>query len=248
MPAKGFNWRPTGVDFFSGYKPPAQVPTAAVISWCIDEYTDFVTQPVIQVNSWQKVRMVKIEWASALFMGLITLMGRLTGADMLVFPELGALSHDIIKRPNGTWANAPLMLVLTPLSTAAAGVLITRHMHFGVLAQLLNLVASLLVIGVTRSPVAPAISAGLLPLVLGIHSWWYPPSITIGTGLLATLSMIQRRLYPRHSTVTARDIVDDVVEKAPSSLGWLPPFLLVVTALCGWPNGAGCASSCFRPW
>ena len=36
--------------------------------------------------------------------------------------------------------------------------------------------------------VAPAISAGLLPLVLGVTSWWYPPGIMFGTVLLALLS------------------------------------------------------------
>ena len=35
---------------------------------------------------------------------------------------------------------------------------------------------------------APAISAGVLPLVMGIGSWWYPPSILLGTCVLALLS------------------------------------------------------------
>src|SRR5271163_4714364 len=41
-----------------------------------------------------------------------------------------------------------------------------------------------------RSPIAPAISAGLLPLTLGVRSLWYPPGIVFGTILLAVLSTI----------------------------------------------------------
>jgi hypothetical protein len=47
-------------------------------------------------------------------MGLIALAARLTGVELLMFPELGALSEDIIKRPYETWASAPFMLVLPP--------------------------------------------------------------------------------------------------------------------------------------
>jgi hypothetical protein len=48
-----------------------------------------------------------------------------------------------------------------------------------------------------RSPIVPAISAGVLPLALGIHDWAYPVSILVGTGGLALLSQWRaRRLAP----------------------------------------------------
>lgn len=180
-------------------------------------------------------------------MGLIAFTAHLSGIGLLLFPELGALSHDILKRPHGTWANAPLMLVLTPLLTAGMGIGITRHMDYGALSVLLDVLASVLVISASRSPIAPAISAGLLPLVLGVHSWWYPPAITFGTGLLALLSVIQRRLYPPPPPPTARDVVDDVMERTPSALGWLSPFVLVVTLLAGLAQWTGLRFILFPP-
>ena len=190
---------------------------------------------------------VRAGLGSALFMGLIALTARLSGVGLLMFPELGALSHDILKRPHGTWASAPLMLVLTPLVTAIMGIAITRHMDYGALSVLLDVLASVLVISASRSPIAPAISAGLLPLVLGVHSWWYPAVITFGTALLAVLSVIQCRLYPPPSRPTARDVVDDVMERTPPALGWLLPFVWVVTLLSGLAQWTGLRFILFPP-
>jgi hypothetical protein len=172
-----------------------------------------------------------VRFGSVIFIGAIALAARLTGFDLLMFPELGALSNDIIRRPHGTWASAPAMLVLTPLVTAIAGVWIANHMAFGALSVMLDVVIALGVIEAIRSPIAPAISAGLLPLVLGVHSWWYPPAITIGTASLAVIGIMQRRHHPQAPAPTIRDKVDDVMEKAASHPLWLLPFLLVIAGL-----------------
>jgi len=54
------------------------------------------------------------EVATAFYIIIIALIAQLTGLSFVLFPELGALSHDILKRPHGTWAKAPLMLVVNP--------------------------------------------------------------------------------------------------------------------------------------
>jgi hypothetical protein len=177
------------------------------------------------------LRTLLVRFSSVIFIGAITLVARLTGFDLMMFPELGALSNDIIRRPYGKWASAPLMLVMTPLVTAIAGVWITNHMTFGVAAVVLNVAIALVVIEAIRSPIAPAISAGLLPLVLGVHSWWYPPAITVGTASLALISIIHRRLHPHTPAPSIRDKVDDVMEEAASNPLWLLPFLLVLVGL-----------------
>ena len=38
-----------------------------------------------------------------------------SGAYYVLFPELAALSHDIFTRPRGSWASAPLLLVIAPV-------------------------------------------------------------------------------------------------------------------------------------
>lgn len=182
------------------------------------------------------------EISTVLYIGLIALVAQASGYFYILFPELGALGHDILKRPGGAWARAPLMLVLTPLATAGVGTLITRHLPYGLLSVLLDVGFSVLAITGLRSPIAPALSAGLLPLTLGIHSLRYPPSLLIGTGILACIALLRARMSaPAAPTVApARDRVDDEVEEAPVTLSWVPFFvvfiILAVVAgeLTGW--------------
>jgi hypothetical protein len=167
-----------------------------------------------------------------LFIACIAEIAHVSGLSYVLFPELGALSHDTLKRPHGTWARAPLMLVLTPLLAGVVGTLVTRSMAFGLVSVLLVVGASILIIRLLRSPIAPALSAGLLPLVLGDASWWYPPSLLVGLGLLAGVSQIWRRIVPRSpDAVSTRDLADDRTEKAPGDYGWAPFFLLFIAAM-----------------
>jgi hypothetical protein len=133
-------------------------------------------------------RRIAAEIISLVYIAIIAAVANATGAFYVLFPELGALSHDVFTRPRGTWANSPLMLAITPVLTGAIGIEVTRTMPYGFASVLLNVIAAIAVVLGLGSPVAPAISAGLLPLVLGVTSWWYPPGIMFGTVLLAVLS------------------------------------------------------------
>jgi len=132
--------------------------------------------------------------ALALFyIGVIATVASLTGAYYVMFPELGALSWDVMEHPRGRWASSPWMLALTPPLTGIVGTIVTRTMPYGVIAVLITVTGCVAIIVALRSPVAPAISAGLLPLVLGVTSWWYPPGILFGCVLLAAISIPWRR-------------------------------------------------------
>lgn len=174
---------------------------------------------------------LRIQFGSVIFISMTALAVRLSGFGLLMFPELGALSDDIIKRPYGKWASAPYMLVLTPLITAVAGVWVTNHLAFGVCSVLLITFASIGVIELVRSPIAPAISAGLLPLVLDVHTWWYPAAITVGTASLAIVSMVRRQFHPHRSPTSMRNTIDNIMEKAPTNPLWLLPFLLLLIGI-----------------
>lgn len=131
--------------------------------------------------------------ATALFITLITALANATGQPYVLFPELGALAWVIVSDPKGPWATSPRLLMVTPLLTALLGVAITRLLPYGPLSLGLDVVGCLLIIRGLRSPIVPAISAGVLPLALGIHAWAYPASILVGTGGLALVSLWRAR-------------------------------------------------------
>src|SRR5277367_6199221 len=110
-----------------------------------------------------------------------------TGAFYILFPELGSLSFETITRPHGRWASAPIHLATTPFLTALVGTVITRMMPYEFASVLLTVGSALAIITLTGSPIVPAISAGLLPLVVGITSWGYPGGILLASLLLVGL-------------------------------------------------------------
>jgi hypothetical protein len=133
-----------------------------------------------------------------IYIGFIATAATVTGAYYMLFPELSALSWDVMERPRGRWAGAPLMLAATPALTGFAGTIVTRSLTYGFISVFLTVLVSLAILRTMRSPIAPAISAGLLPLVLGVTSWWYSPSILFGTSLLAAISFPWKRYAAAH--------------------------------------------------
>jgi len=176
------------------------------------------------------------ELLSIAYLGAISLLSAIPGAGLLFFPELAALAFDGYVRPRGTWASVPRFLAFTPVATAVVGVASTNWLPFGFPSILLTTTLCVFVVQALRSPVAPAISAGLLPLMTGLESWWYPPAILCGTGALA-LSLIgwKRFVKPRTAEIAAdeRERVDDRMEKIPRRWNWIPALLLFVSVMAG---------------
>jgi hypothetical protein len=169
------------------------------------------------------------------YIAIIAEIALATGAFYVLFPELGALSHDVLTRPRGTWANAPLLIAITPALTGVIGIVFTRSLPYGYLSVLLTVGVATAVVLALRSPVAPAISAGLLPLVLGVKSWWYPPAILLGTVLLATFSVPWKKYCttriaaaPAMSDEVKDHILDDLIELPPRGYGWLAVLMAFV--------------------
>lgn len=171
------------------------------------------------------------ELIALIYIALIAEIASATGAFYVLFPELGALAHDVFTRPRGTWARSPLMLAITPFLTAVIGIVFTRALPYGYLSVLLTVGSSVGLIMLLGSPIAPAISAGLLPLVLGVKSWWYPPGVLLGTVLLAALSILWQRLSIAQNwlePITAVDVVDETLEQNPATSWWLIALMLFV--------------------
>ena len=179
---------------------------------------------------------------AVLYIVAIAVAAQYTGWYYLLFPELGAISDDVLTRPWGKWASQPARLLLTPVLGAAFGTLIARELPYHVLPILLIVVVCLLLLAVLKSNIAPVISAGLLPLVLGIRSWVYPASIAIGLVVLVAILLLRRWAYRRKnqgSVKVSTNDVDDVLETPPSTKKWILPFFIFVTVmgLCATASG-----------
>jgi CBS-domain-containing membrane protein len=172
------------------------------------------------------------EGLSLLYIASISAIASFAGVVYILFPELGALSHDVLRRPWGKWASQPLRLVATPTLTAVTGTLITRHLGYHVFSVLLVVCSSMAVIFLLRSAIAPAMSAGALPLILGVKTWLYPPSILLGVTVLVALSAVWRKYCSARYKTSARAShldVDEIIETAPQGRYWLLVFLAFIS-------------------
>ncbi len=171
------------------------------------------------------------ELIALVYIAIIAGTAGATGAFFVMFPELGALSHDVFTRPRGTWAGAPILLAITPVLTGVVGIFFTNLLPYGYVSVLLTVGSAVAILIALDSPIAPAISAGLLPLVLGIRSWWYPPAIMFGTTLLALLSIPWRRFAGSHLATAIRpaaDLLDDAIERPPLGRYWVAALMVFV--------------------
>jgi hypothetical protein len=177
------------------------------------------------------------ELIAGLYIAVIATIAALSGAYYVMFPELGALSHEVLTRPSGRWARSPLMLIITPALTGLIGIIFTRMLPYGYVSVLLTVGGAVGVIELLGSPIAPAISAGLLPLVIGITSWWYPVGIVIGTVLLALISTPWKRLIASTGSpdsAPGENRIDAIIATPPAARYWIAAlfgFVLIMMTL-----------------
>ena len=185
--------------------------------------------------AFKKANLPLVELVVVLFMGVIAFAAHLTSMPVVLFPELAALSHDVLVRPTGDWARQPAQLVLAPALAAAFGLFCTRHLHYAVWNILLIVVVSLAIIRLLRCSMSPAISAGVLPLVLHERSWFYPMAIFLDLGLLALILIVRQRWPSGRSEPAANQASDsqiiDALEAPPQSRLWWVAFLSLVTVV-----------------
>ena len=132
------------------------------------------------------------ESCSVCYLGFIAALAAILNFPLLFFPELAALAYEVIRNPGGKWARSPFFLALTPPLTGVVGVCIVNAFPYGPLSMLLAIVLCISIVRGLRSPVAPAISAGVLPVALSVDSWLYPLAIAVGTSMLAGIAIMSR--------------------------------------------------------
>jgi hypothetical protein len=185
------------------------------------------TNALVRIAGLRGERRIAAEVLALAYIAIVAEVAIATGAFYILFPELGALSHDILTRPRGSWASAPLLLVITPVLTALLGTLVTRALPYDYVSVMLAAGGGLAIVLLLRSPIAPAISAGLLPLTLGVRSLWYPPGIVFGTILLAVLSSIWKQMNDE----PLQNIASEDEDTAPGGESYWRLFPLLVLVL-----------------
>jgi hypothetical protein len=175
------------------------------------------------------------ELLAVIFMGAVALAAQTTGFMLLLFPELAALSHDIMTRPYGKWGSQPLRLVLTPTLTAIVGIFFTRRLPFGALGIALIVTFSLVIIKLMRSTIVAAISAGVLPMALSERSWRYPLAIFVDCALLVLLFLLWKHYAaptdPAQQSETKASKVLDSLKGISHDRFWGLGLMIFVVAL-----------------
>jgi hypothetical protein len=164
---------------------------------------------------------------SLCFMGGIAGAASAAGMNLLLFPELAALSYDVFLRPRGVWARAAWMLALSPAVAAVLGVLTARYLPYSAASIAICIVGAMVMLKLMRSPIAPAISACFLAVSLGEKSWLYPLAILLGTGSLAVLSSAYRRFFEKRiapAVSSGAGRTGDAIESPPEPALWVPFF------------------------
>src|ERR1700743_1107584 len=171
-----------------------------------------------------RVRETFAELLAIVFMGMIALAAETSGFMLLLFPELAALSHDIMSRPRGKWGGQPLRLVLTPTFTAIVGIFFTHHLAFGALGITLIVAFSVVIIKIMKSTIVAAISAGVLPMALSERSWRYSLAIFVDCTILVLLFLLWKHYAAStdssHQNETKNSRVIDSLEAIPHDRFW----------------------------
>ncbi len=110
-----------------------------------------------------------------------------TGPFYLLFPELAALSYQVLNKPRGHWGRNRWDLATNPSLAGFLGVFVTRTVSYNVVSVFATVGAILLLLYCLGSEVHPSLSAGVLPLALNITTWIYPVGILFSSVLLVLL-------------------------------------------------------------
>lgn len=145
----------------------------------------------------------------AVVVAMVTACGAAGHVDA-IFPELAALAVGAWCFRLPAWQRHPWQLFFLPSAIATMGIAIQRWSGWSRAPEeaVIGTVA-VLALAAIDSAVAPALSAGLLPVVLGISSWLYPLTVVLSTALVAGLVMWKNRSARRSRPPALPDRQDE---------------------------------------
>lgn len=121
---------------------------------------------------------------------LMVLASELTGQRELIFPEITAVAIGMLDAPVQTWNTTRPRLWATITLCAFAGIGVVRFVNIPLIAQIiLGFVVASLVIALFRTDFLPAVSACILPIVLGTRTLLYVASVVVMTGIILLMQI-----------------------------------------------------------
>jgi hypothetical protein len=104
-----------------------------------------------------------------------------TGDHALLFPQGIAMAWGVWAAARPDWCRMGIRFALVPTICAIGGVWFTEVGVSRLVAEWAALTTAIAVMAVSRTAIGPALAAGVLPAVAGVHSWTYPLAVLVTT-------------------------------------------------------------------
>ncbi|MDZ5253431.1 hypothetical protein [Clostridium sp. LIBA-8841] len=136
-----------------------------------------------------------------------------TGEREVIFPEVAALVVGTWVLEKQPWKVSKIGLVSLMTLCSITGVLVVRYVHLGLTLQvLIGLVFTGLLLKITKTTLAPIISACILPILLRTETWIYPISVFILTMAIVLIQYIMEN----NSCSKIEDVKEELKEEIES--------------------------------
>ncbi|WP_298211350.1 hypothetical protein [Ferrimicrobium sp.] len=109
-------------------------------------------------------------------------------------PEMGAVGSGLLFFRNRAWLDQLIPFYSYIVVAALFGFGLSTYVEAPIWLKIpLTLAVVLTGLIVIKVPALPALSAGLLPIYLDIHSWWYPVAVATLMGIEALVALVWLR-------------------------------------------------------
>jgi len=118
-------------------------------------------------------------------------------------PEMGAVGSGLLFFRNRSWLDQLIPFYAYIVIAAVFGLGISMYVDAPIEFKI-PLVLAVVFTGlvILKVPALPALSAGLLPIYLDIHSWWYPVAVATLMGIEALVALLWLRPDFRRDRIT----------------------------------------------
>ena len=141
----------------------------------------------IKVNKPKLIRYI----IGLIMIALMVGVSEYLGEKEIIFPEVAALILGLWIIDKKVWTISRPMIVLLMTACALFGICLVRYSPLPLLANIaISFTFTALCLFATRTTLIPIISASMLPVLLGTHSWVYPLSVFVMSFVLVAIQWI----------------------------------------------------------